>query len=612
MTTIQKARDSMGGTNQDKSLLRFTPGQLRKRVAELEAELLRLKEEYENVRITEHELAEQALRESQDRYRRITDAVTDYIFTVHIDKGQVVKTIHGQACIAVTGYSPEEFAADPYLWFNMILSRDRERVKNHASLILSGNDPGPIEHRIRRKDGAERWVINTPVLQRDASGAVIAYDGLIRDITKRKWAEEEKAKLEALNRQLQKAESLGRMAGAIAHHFNNQLQAVMGNLEMAMDDLPLGVTPIESLVSAMQAARKAAEVSALMLTYLGQTPGKHEATDLSEACRQNLPMLRAAMPKDLVLETELPSPGPAISAISNQIQQVLTNLATNAWEAADKGRGDVRLTVKTVFTADIPTANCFPVDWQPRDPAYACLEVADAGSGIAEKDFERIFDPFFSTKFTGRGLGLPVVLGIVRAHHGAVTVESHPERGSIFRVFFPLSPEEILFRPDLPTQPVTPRTCKTEKFSRIEGGGRVLLVEDEEQVRNLARVMLARLGFTVLEARDGIEAVEIFQRHPDEIRCVLCDLTMPRMDGWTMLAALRKLSPGLPVILSSGYDKEQVMAGDHPEWPQAFLGKPYQLKALGEAIHCALANQPKGNRPVPPEWIRHKEPDHDS
>ena len=143
----------------------------------------------------------------------------------------------------------------------------------------------------------------------------------IRDITDRKRAEAEKAKLEAQNRQLQKAESLGRMAGAIAHHFNNQLQVVMGNLEMAMDGLPLGVNPIESLVSAMQAARKAAEVSALMLTYLGQTPGKHEPMDLSEACRQSLPLLQAAAPKGTVLKADFPSIGPVIRANAGQISR---------------------------------------------------------------------------------------------------------------------------------------------------------------------------------------------------------------------------------------------------------------------------------------------------
>ena len=579
----------MGGKNQINPLQRLKPSQLRQRVTELEAELLRLRQDHESILITERGQAELALRESQDRYRRITDAVTDYTFTVYIDNGRVVKTIHGPACIAVTGYSEEDFAADPYLWFNMILSEDRDRVKSHASLVLSGNDPGPIEHRIRRKDGAVRWVVNTPVPQRDFSGTMISYDGLIRDITQRKRAEEEKAKLEALNRQLQKTESLGRMAGAIAHHFNNQLQAVMGNLEMAMDDLPLGDNPIDSLVSAMQAARKAAEVSALMLTYLGQTPGKHEPIDLSEACRRSLPMLRAAMPKGQVLEAELPSPGPAISAISDQIQQVLTNLATNAWEAVKTDSSTIHLNVRTVYAEAIAASPRFPVDWQPRDPVYACLEVADAGCGITEKDLDKIFDPFFSTKFTGRGLGLPIVLGIVRTHHGAVTVESEPGRGSVFRVFLPLSTKDLSCRPDQPAMPQTPERGGTEMFSRIEGGGTVLLVEDEEQVRKLAAVMLKRLGYSVLEAVDGVEAMEIFRQHPDEIRCVLCDLTMPRMDGWSTLAALRNLSPGIAVILSSGYDKEQVLSGNHPEWPQAFLGKPYQLKELEDAICRALA-----------------------
>jgi len=138
------------------------------------------------------------------------------------------------------------------------------------------------------------------------------------------------------------------------------------------------------------------------------------------------------------------------------------------------------------------------------------------------------------------------------------------------------------------------QTVKTEKFSKIEGGGTVLLVDDEEPVRKLAGVMLIRLGYTVLEARDGLDAVEMFRQHTDEIRCVLCDLTMPRMDGWTTLAALRKLSPGIAVILSSGYDKDQALAGDHPEWPQAFLGKPYHLKELDDAIHRALANKAEG------------------
>jgi signal transduction histidine kinase/CheY-like chemotaxis protein len=398
-------------------------------------------------------------------------------------------------------------------------------------------------------------------------------ENLLQEMTARKLLEEEKAKFDAQNRQLQKAESLGRMAGAIAHHFNNQLTAVIGNLELAILKLAPDAASLKNLERAMQAASQAAEVSSQMLTYLGQTPGIREPLDLSDACRRSLPMLRAAISKGLFLETELPSPGPIISANPNKIQLLLTNLVTNAWEAVGNGRGAIHLTVRTVSPTDIPSTHRFPIDWEPRESTYACLEVADAGCGIPDEDIEKLFDPFFSTKFTGRGLGLPVVLGILRAHNGAVTAESDPDRGSVFRVFLPLSEVEV------------PRQAeKAAQAPEIEWGGTVLLIDDEEMVRNMAADMLRLLGFTTLQAKNGIEAVELFRRHKDEIRCVLCDLTMPRMDGWETLAALRKITPGIPAILSSGYDEAQVMTGDHPEWPQAFLGKPYLFEALRDAL----------------------------
>ena len=174
-----------------------------------------------------------------------------------------------------------------------------------------------------------------------------------------------------------------------------------------------------------------------MLTYLGQAPGKHEPIDLSEVCRQSLPLLQAAVPKGTIIKADFPSIGPVILANAGQIQHVLINLITNAWESADINRRGIGLTVKTVSQANIPASMRFPIDWQPVDTAYACLEVTDAGCGIAEKDIEKIFDPFFSTKFTGRGLGLSVVLGIVRAHHGAVTVESKPGQGQYLSGLFP-------------------------------------------------------------------------------------------------------------------------------------------------------------------------------
>jgi len=259
----------------------------------------------------------------------------------------------------------------------------------------------------------------------------------------KKQAETEKAKLDAQNRQLQKAESLARMAGAIAHVFNNELFVVMGNLELAMIDLPPGARLKDNIITAMNASRRAAEMSGRMLTYLGQSFEKRESLDLSDACRWSLPMLQAVMPGNVKLDADLPFPGPVISTNLTKIQQVLINLITNAWEAIGESRGAIHLSVKTVSPADIPASHRYPAGWQPQDNIYACMKVTDEGGGIDEKDIEKIFDPFFSSKFTGRGMGLAVVLGIARAHGGGVTVENRPERGCIFRVYFPVSAEEV-------------------------------------------------------------------------------------------------------------------------------------------------------------------------
>jgi two-component system, cell cycle sensor histidine kinase and response regulator CckA len=392
---------------------------------------------------------------------------------------------------------------------------------------------------------------------------------------------EEQLKIQKLliqNRQLQKAESLGRMAGAIAHHFNNQLQVVMGNLELAAMHLPPGSDAVANLTEAMNASRRAAEVSSLMLTYLGQKHGKHVLLDLSETCKSGLSMFRAAFPNKVIVETEFSSPGPIIRANTNQVQQVLANLLTNACESIGDKYGTVRLTVKTVFPTDIPATQRFPIEWQPRNIPYAGMKITDTGCGIADGDIEKIFDPFYTTKFMGRGLGLPVVLGIVGAHGGAVTVESEPDQGSTFRVFLPIVNE---INPLHPEKPVP--------APKSEGGGTILLVEDEVPVRDMTTSMLTQLGYRVLEAEDGIEAVKIFQQHREEIRCVLSDLAMPRMDGWDTLAALRQFSPDIPVIFSSGYDEARVMAGEHPELPDAFLGKPYNLQNLCDTINRVLS-----------------------
>jgi PAS domain S-box-containing protein len=563
---LRKRAEALAGELPEK-LEVVSPERARQTLHELQVHQIELEMQNEELRRTQEELDV-----SRARYFDLYDLAPVGYFTLN-EQGLILEA--NLTAAKLLGVPRGTLVKQPLSRF--ILPGDQDIHYRHRKQLLETGAPQSWELRLLRQDAAPFWARVEATSTRDADG-VSVWRAVVSDISESKRTEEEKEKLEAQNRLLQKAEGLGRMAGAIAHHFNNHLTAVMGNLELAIGDLPRGAVSAGRLSDALHAARDAAEVSKLMLTYLGQTHAQHERLDLSEVCRRSLPLLRAAMPKDTVLDTKLPSPGPVISANANQVQQVLTNLVTNAWEAGADSRGAVRVTVKTVPPAGIPASPRFPVDWRPHDTvSYACMEVADTGSGITVKDIEKLFDPFFSSKFTGRGLGLSVVLGIVQSHGGAVTVETTPGRGSTFRVFLPVSAERIIREPHPAAQSV-----------EMDEGGTVLLVDDEPMVRKVGEGALMSLGFAVLLAKDGVEAVEIFRQHRDEIRCVLCDLTMPRMNGWETLVALRKLAPGLPVILASGYDKAHVMAGDHPELPQAFLSKPYQLQGLRDAIGGAL------------------------
>jgi two-component system cell cycle sensor histidine kinase/response regulator CckA len=370
---------------------------------------------------------EQRLKESEKQYRSLFEAIADTVFLIDQQTGSLLDV--NPAATRMYGFNRDEFLRMTTTDVSAEPEKTDKATREPVSFI-------PIRYH-RHKDGSVFPVeLTASLFELRGRNTIIA---TARGIAERMQAEAEREKLEVQNRQLQKSESLGRMAGAIAHTFNNQLGAVIGNLELAIDSLSQGTRSASYLTAAMKSAQKAAEVSSQMLTYLGQSFDKRMLLDLAEVCRRNLPILEASMPGCVAMETALPSPGPAIMANTIEIQQVFTNLITNAWEAVGAGRGSIHLSVKTVFPADIPESHRFPVGWAPQNNGYACLEVMDTGSGIADNDMEYLFDPFYTSRFTGRGLGLPVALGIVKAHDGAITVESQLGRGSTFRVFLPLS-----------------------------------------------------------------------------------------------------------------------------------------------------------------------------
>ncbi len=385
--------------------------------------------------ITRHKQVVIALQISENRYRSILNASPDDI-TITDHEGRILMV--SPAAIKMFGCGREvDFLGRSVL--DYLVPEDRGRALAQMNLKRQGVASGTTVYRGMRTDGSTFDIEVNSEFIRDSAGSPTGMVIIVRDITDRKCAEAETEKLKTQNQKLQKTESLGCMAGAIAHIFNNQLAVVIGNLEIAMMDLPPDTEAVQSLTQAMQAVKTAVGVSGQMLTYVGQTFFPRGALDLSETCRQSLPVLRSALPNYLTLETCLPVSGPIIRANADQVKQVLTNLMVNAGEASGDTHNTIWLNLTTSASEKIPTAHRFPIDRQPRDVTYACLEVADAGCGISEPDIEKIFDPFFSRKFAGRGMGLAVVLGIIRAHHGFITVKSQPDQGSSFRVFLPIS-----------------------------------------------------------------------------------------------------------------------------------------------------------------------------
>ena len=522
--------------------------------------------------ITERKQTEATLRESESALREAQSIADQGSYVLDIPAGYWTSSAQLDKIFGINAAYVRSVTG----WTDLIHPDDRTLMADYFrhAVLVQHKTFDKAYRIIRHNDHSVGWVHGLGRLEYDAQGRLLIMRGTIQDITARKRVEAEQALLEARTWQLQKAESLGRMAGAIAHHFNNQLQVVAGNLELV--GVPKDARTAECLGEAMLATRQAIKISRLMLTYLGRTTDAHTPLDLAELCRQSLPLLQSAT--HVVMQTDLAEPGPVIRANAPQLQQMLTNLVTNAAESGGFSRGAIRLFVKTVSAPDIPAAHRFPLDWQPQVQDYVCLGVADAGCGITPEHLTQIFDPFFSSKFQGRGLGLAVVLGLVKAHSGCITVESEPGQGSTFQLFFPaLSPTAL--------HPPQPRPSPA-----FTAGGTVLLVDDEERVRTMAAAMLVRLGFTVLTAAGGSEAVEVFRQQQAGIRCVLTDLSMPGLDGWATLTALRALRADLPVVLSSGYEETNVLSDTCTERPQAFLAKPYTLQALREALGLALDN----------------------
>jgi PAS domain S-box-containing protein len=506
------------------------------------------------------------LAESEERYRRITETMTDYVFHVDLEDGHVTGTRHSPASVAVTGYAPEDFDADPQLWLAMVVPEDQALVLEQAREVESGQRMRPIEHRIVRRDGAVRWVRSTPVPQFDKDGRLIGYDGILQDITERRALQDELA-------HAQKMESIGRLAGGVAHDFNNLLTAILGNAELATLDLEPDHPARASIAEITKAAEGAARLTRQLLSFARRQMIEPVPLNLSEVVGGSLELLRRLLREDIEIVSALEPNLGIVEADPGQIQQVLVNLTVNARDAMPEGGQLVIETSNEIVTDEYLAGQPEVVRGR-----WVSLSVTDTGQGMSPEIQAHLFEPFFTTKpqGSGTGLGLATCHGIVKQTGGHIWI--HSEAGQGTRV--------TIMLPERGGQPVGGAESMQAR-APARGNETILIVEDEASVRRLAVLGLRSLGYTVLEAANAAEALRIAATEHG-IALVVSDVIMPGIRGPELATRLRSLRPKARVLLTSGHTDAPQGFRDADGNPIPFVSKPFTPDRLAHKVRAVL------------------------
>ncbi|MDQ3036322.1 MAG: PAS domain-containing protein [Myxococcota bacterium] len=444
--------------------------------------------------------------------------------------------------------------------------------------VIASGEKVFVEEPIAEQSGT-KWfeTFKTPVF--DAEGRVVATVGLARDITERKRVEAQQRALESRIQQAQKLESLGLLAGGVAHDFNNLLVGVLSNAELALRQLqqvPGAERAIERMQDVRLAALRAAELTNQMLAYSGRGNFVVRPISLNDVVRELPQLLQASISKKAQLQLAL-TPLAPVQADVTQIRQVLMNLITNASDALGDREGTIRVETgmeKLTTTGHVDAGGAAEL----APGRYVFLQVSDDGCGMAEETRARLFEPFYSTKLTGRGLGLSAVQGIVRGHRGGLMVQSVPGRGTTIRVLLPTT--------DVPAEDLSPDP--ESAASDWRGSGLVLLVDDDDRVRLTTKLILEELGFEVHASPNGRSAIQQFERDGERVRIVVLDMSMPDLSGAEVFEALRAIRPDVRVLLCSGYDEHDTRQRLQRSAIAGFLQKPYSLDALTRKLRAAL------------------------
>jgi len=517
--------------------------------------------------ITERKQAEEALRLSEEKFHQAFNLSPDAVCLTRVTDGSYIEV--NLSFSQLSGWTHDEVIGRSSRLGDLDIWCQNEDRSQLISELRKYGEVREIELNFRHKNGSiVPCLMSARIIEINAEPCLLS---IVHDITERKKAEEKQKKLEEQMLRAQKLESLGVLAGGIAHDFNNILMAVIGHCELAQRRITVESPAMENLRQIKLATSKAADLSNQMLAYSGKGRFVVEPLNLSLIVEEMAQMLAVSCSKKATLRYDLDPDLPCVEADATQLRQILVNLVINASDAIGENSGVIAIS-SGVMDCDNTYLQQTWLNDNLTEGRYVFIEVADTGCGISPETLPRIFEPFFSTKFTGRGLGMAAVLGIVRGHSGAIKIYTEVGKGSTFKILLPAS-----------TLLAAKREIEIEEML-LQASGLVLLVDDEETVRDIGTEMLGEFGFETITAGDGKEALDIFKQQHDQIRFVLMDLTMPRMNGEEAFREFRRIDPDVKVIICSGYNEQEVSQHFVGKGLAGFLKKPYQFLELQKAI----------------------------
>ncbi len=480
------------------------------------------------------------------------------------------------------GWSAEEFASGAVAYINVIHPDCLERVVKEVAQSSADPDAAAVAHtpyRIVTKDGEIRWVEDITTIRRTKDGNIVAYEGILIDISDRKRMERAKNEMELQLHQAQKMESVGRLAGGVAHDFNNLLSIILGYGDIVLESLGMDHPHRQAVENMVEAGYKARDLTRQLLAFSRKQILEVKHIDVNDVVTGFEKLLRRVIGEDIRLNLTCTSAPVPVNADTTQLEQVLMNLAVNARDAMSEGG------MLAIQTAAVELDNAYAENKPEVQPGkYAMISVSDTGCGMDRETLDRIFEPFFTTKARdkGTGLGLATTYGIVKQHGGHIWVYSEPGQGTIFKIYLPLAAGET----ELVTQP-----AKRES-APVRGTATILVVEDDPSVRKLACTILASDGYQVIESNSPADAFDLAGESQNRIDLVLTDVVMPGINGPEVYRQICEHHPGAGVLYMSGYPNDIIGHQGMLKPGVQFIQKPFSVRTLIEKVRETLAQQP--------------------